>query len=222
MYGYPVSLPAFSNREDFQLPVSIFDDDTGAAFNIASITLANPSGFTGNVWTVTAGTIVTASNTQITIPGYPIGNQLSALALTVGVGLAILPGSPITIADASGLNTMTGYVTSYASATGALVCQIGSTFQFEIRRGRPANSDGYTTWFDFGVQPDRGPLLSASLGGGILITDLGYLQILIAEAQFRQLCEPGTYMASLTMFDGVNTRQVFLASLPVLYGGVTQ
>ena len=57
-----------------------------------------PQPFTSAAWTVTDGGILTPSATSITIPVYPIGNQLSALALTVGIGLGILPGDPVTIA----------------------------------------------------------------------------------------------------------------------------
>lgn len=221
---YTIPLPQFTNREDFITEVSVFDDDTGDAINLAGITLANTAAsFTGASWTVTDGAIVTASVTQITIPTYPIGNQLSALALTVGLGLGIKAGDPVSIKDPTGLNTMVGTVTSYNATTGALVCQIGMTFQFEIRTGRRDNwrSTGFTPWTDTGVPANDAPLLSASLGNGITITDLGFLEIRIPESKFRQLCAPGTYQAALTMFDGTNTRQVFVAELPVIAGGVT-
>jgi hypothetical protein len=215
-------LPAFTNREDLQLLLGLSDDDTGQAINLAGITLQNPNGFTGSTWTVKDGSIVTSSNTTITIPPYPIGNQLSTLALTVGTGLGILPGDAVTILDPSGLNTMTGTVTSYVSATGALVCQIGMTYQFEIRgRGPRDLTSGFTPWFDVGVENDEGPLLSASLGNGIMVVDVSFIQILIREAQFKTLSAARSYLASLTLTDGVNTRQVFIGQLPVLWGGVT-
>jgi hypothetical protein len=178
--------------------------------------------FTASSWNVTVGGIGTTSSTTLTIPAYPIGNQLLAVMLTVGIGLAIIPGAPITIADGTGLNTMSGYVTSYVSSTGVLVCQIGVSFQFEIRRGKPNESGvGYVTWYDFGVQSDVGPLLSASLSSGIFITGLGQILITIPEAQFKQLNGDGTYVAALTYTDTVNTRQAFLAQLPIIQGGVT-
>jgi len=223
MYGNaPILLDPRTNREDFLLSVSIFDDDTGLPVNLANTATASGNAFTGALWTVTDGVISTTSTTSITIPTFPIGNQLSALSLTVGLGLGIVQGDAVKIADATGLNYMLGTVTSYTPSNGLLVCQIGSTFQFEIRRGPPRNDgSGYLPWYDFGTPDQLGPLLSASLGNGILITDLGYMQILIKEAQFRQL-GLGTFSADLTMFDGVNTKQVFIANLPVLYGGVTQ
>jgi hypothetical protein len=222
MYINPLLLPQFTNREDLLLTISLNDDDTGLPINLAGITLVNPNGFTGSSWKVTDGSIITSSTTPLTIPGYPIGSQLSTLSLTVGTNLGIKPGDPITIADNTGLNTMTGYVVSYAS-TGALICQIGLTFQFEIRRGRPGDAGtGYVTWYDFGVQNDQGPLLAAALGTGITITDVGFIQILLPEAQFKTLSHgPTTYAAALTMTDSVNTRQIFLAQLPVFSGGVT-
>lgn len=223
MYINPVLLPAFSNREDFLLTVSVFDDDTGAAVNLSGTTLApaNPNGFTGNNWTVTDGGILTNSTTQITIPSFPVGNQLSALSLTVGQNLGILAGDPIVIADPTGLNTMSGYVSSYAASTGALVCQIGLTFQFEIRSiGRHHHSDGFSPFFDIGIAPDAAPILSASLGNGVSIIDLGFLQILLPEAQTRRLRNK-TYSASMTATDSVSTRQLFIGRLPEQYGGVT-
>jgi hypothetical protein len=226
MYQWPVGLPVTSNREDLVLPVSIFDDDLNQAINLSGTTTAAiGQAFTGSAWTVTDGSIITTSTTQITIPVFPIGNQLSALALTVGTGLGILPGDPILIADtATGLNTMTGYVVSYVAATGALVVQIGLTFQFEIRKNHHSHSlqNDYSNLYTFGGGPTTGnaPIISASLGNGILIVDTGYLQIVIPESKMRTL-RGDTHKASLTMTDSVNTRQLFVATLPVIYGGVT-
>lgn len=221
MYINPVLLPQFSNREDFLLPVSIFDDDTGQAINLSGTTINNPNGFTGSNWNVTDGNIATNSTTQITIPPYPIGNDLSSLALTVGANVGIVAGDPIQIADPTGQNTMTGYVLSYTPSTGQLVCQIGVTFQFEIRNiGRHHHSDGFSPFFDMGIAPEAAPILTASLGNGIQITDMGFLQILIPEAQTRRLRNK-TYLASMTMTDSINTRQIFIGKLPEQYGGVT-
>jgi hypothetical protein len=207
-----------SNREDFLLPVALYDDDLDVPINLSGTTGSG----TFSSWTIVDGAIATTSATTITIPTFPIGNQLSALALSVATDLSITPGDPITITDAvTGQNSMTGYVTRYAAATGALVVQIGVTFQFEIRRGGPKNTgSGYVTWYDFGTPDNVGPLLSASLGNGIFITDLGTIQITIPEKLFRKL-EGGTYMCGLTMTDSVNTRQLLVATLPVVRGGVT-
>jgi hypothetical protein len=224
IYQWPLSLPVFTNREDLLITGSIADDFTGSFINLNGITLAFASGFTGSAWTVTDGLISTSSVTSITIPGFPSGNQLSSLLLTVGVGLNILVGDPIVITDTpTGLNTMTGYVISYTPSNGALNVQIGFTFEFEIRRRRDQQwtDSGYTTWYDIGVEPDFGPLLSASLGTGITVTDVGFYQILIPESKVKTLTSGGTYMASLTITDSVNTRQIFLAELPILKGGVT-
>jgi hypothetical protein len=223
MFHYPDLLPPFSNREDFLLSVSVFDDDTGQAIDMTGIKLANPgASFTAAAWTVTDGAINTTSATSITIPSYPVGNQLSALALTVGTGLDILPGDPITIADtATGLNTMTGTVLSYTPSNGALSVQIGWTFQFEIRHGGPRNAwDDYSPQFLVGIAPVSQPILTASLGNGIMLIDVGYLQIQILEATFRQLIHR-TYQAALVAFNGYSRRQLFVARLPVQYGGVT-
>ena len=237
MYVTPVLFPQVSNREDFLFTMSFFDDDLNQPINLSGITLAtiNPNGFTGNSWTVTDGAIATTSATSITIPGFPVGNQLSALALTVGTNLAIAQGDPIKIVDTpTGQNQMLGYVTSYAATTGALIVQIGVTFQFEIRRGGPrmTNTTGYVDFYDFGTPDDLGPLLTASLGSGISIIDVGFIQVLIPEATFRTLgsapggpSQPsggsGTFTVGMTMTDSINTRQLIIGNLPVLYGGVT-
>jgi hypothetical protein len=221
MYANPILLPQFSNREDLLLQMSIFDDDLNTAVNLSGTTGSG----TFNSWNVTDGAIATTSSTSITIPAFPIANQLSSLALTVGTSLGILAGDSITIADSgTGLNTMSGYVLSYTSSTGALVVQIGVTLQFEIRR--PLNSGplsygyGYSSFPAIGRYDDDVPEITAALGTGILITDVGYLQIMIPEVQLKQLA-PGTRRASLTMTDSVNTRQLFMAQLPILMGGVT-
>lgn len=235
MYITPLLFPQYTNREDFLTTISLFDDDTGQAINLSGITLFNPGlSFTAAAWTVTDGSIVTTSSTSITIPAFPVGNQLSALSLTVHTGLAILPGDPVTIADtATGLNTMSGYVTSYASSTGALVCQIGWTFQFEIRGETPNNTGaGYIAWYDFGTPDDQGPILQATLANYIDIVDIGVLQINIPESVFKTILDvpynsqsntyARTFLACMTMTDSINTRQIFTGRLPVLYGGVSQ
>lgn len=218
----PILLPPTSNREDLLISVSIFDDDTGDPINLSSTITVSGAPFSGASWVVTDGPISTTSTTPLTIPTPPIQGELTALTLTVGTNLSIVPGDAVKIADPTGGNWMAGTVTSYTASTGTLVCQIGVTFQFEIRRGPPRNDgSGYVPWYDFGTPGETGALLSAALGTGVTITDLGFLQVLIPEARFRKLAI-GTFTANLTMFDGVATRQVFIASLPVLYGGVTQ
>jgi hypothetical protein len=223
MFIYPATFNIFTNREDFVATIGIFDDDTGAPFNIAGIILPSMASFTGSNWNVSASGIATTSSSTLTIPFYPIGNALTAISLVVPSGLGILPASPVTISDAgvSG-SSMIGYVISYASSTGILICQIGNTFQFEIRRPHPNEPGvGYVTWYDFGIQTDVGPLISAALGTGILIVDLGVIQITILESQMKQINGNGTYRAAMTMTDSQNTRQIFLASLPIIQGGVT-
>lgn len=232
MYLGRTLLPPVSNREDLLLTVSLFDDDTGQAIKLDGCTTANGQAFTSAAWTVVTsdanGNVInTTSATSITIPAFPISNQVIALALTVASGLAIAAAQPITIKDtATGLNKMVGYVTSYNANTGALVVQIGVTFQFEIRRGGPRNIniDDFTPFFYVGQVLTSAPQLAAALGTGIgqgiTHIDTGVIQIRIAEAQFKIL-ERRTYQAALTMTDSVDTREIFVASLPVGYGGVT-
>lgn len=219
MYAWPVLLPAQSNREDLLRTVALFDDDTGAAIDLSGRTLAAPGDFTGAAWTVTVGTIVTASASQLTIKDYPIGNEMQALALNVGINLAIAAGSLAIIADATGKNTMYGYVTSYAPATGALVCQIGSAFEFEIRSHAHDYDSGFGGSSTIGSDQSH-PVISAQLGNGLAVVDLGKLQIRIPAATIAKLHHK-TYGAAMTMFDGYDTRQIFIGKLPILSGGVT-
>lgn len=229
MYIYPVQFPQVSNREDWLQSISIFDDDTGLPFEMSGTTRAVAgAAFTSNAWTVIDGAIVTTSATSITIPNFPIGNQLVALPLTVGLGLGMLAGDPITIQDtATGKNQMIGYVLSYVAATGALVVQIGQAFELEIRRwkisqGGGSFDDGYSTGNNIGTySSEGGPIISAQLGNGILITDIGYLQILIPVSVFGTL-HSRTHLVAMTMTDSVNTRQVFVGELPIQFGGVTR
>jgi hypothetical protein len=238
MFQIATYLPPFSNREDYLLTLSLFDDDTTLPISLSGITLANNgANFTAAAWTVSDGAIATTSATSITIPTFPItqSNNLTALPLTVGAGLAIKAGDPIQIADtATNTNILNGFVTSYNINTGALIVQIGWTFQFEIRRGGPRNSgSGYITWWDWGTPDDLGALLQASFGNGFLsLIDVNVIQILIPEATVKtlgsigpfnstQADSPGTFRASMTGTDGVNTRQFLTGSQPIYDGGVT-
>lgn len=224
MYVNPVYLPQFSNREDLLLTVSLFDDDTGQPIKVDGCTTFNTQPFTGSAWTVTDGTIVTSSVTPLTVPVFPVFSaSLLAMALTVGVGLAINPGDPILIADtATGLNTFTGYVTSYSTSTGILVVQIGCSFLFEIRRGAPRNDgSGYVPWYDFGTPNECGPLLKATNGKGLSIIDIGVIQVLIPASSMQQLYG-GTYQTGLIFTDGINTRQISIGPLPIFQGGVSK
>jgi hypothetical protein len=264
MYAYPIYLPEFSNREDLLLTVALFDDDTGDAIDMSGVTRAIPGAYTNNLWLVTDGPYATISNSVLTIPDYPIGDELQAVSLVVDPNLPILPGDPVTIANLPGgvsfqgpwgpppfpyvtetggsvyvtedsqifppvpsslkpgPNTMTGYVISYSASSGALVVQIGNTFQFEIRRLKEDHdfNFAYTSSWDWTGTTDYGIVLKASLGNGLMLTGLGQLQIRFPEWQVRKL-RHRTYGASLTMTDSQDTRQVFIARLPFQYGGVS-
>jgi hypothetical protein len=214
MYAYPVLLPIQSNREDFLKTVALFDDDTGDAIELSGRTLAVPGDFTGNNWTVTDGNIVTNSVTQLTIPDFPIGNQLECVTLTVGENLNILPGDPVTIADPTGLNTMTGYVISYAPVTGALVCQISFGFHFAIW-SRRHHGDGYSDYNEY-YDWDGGVDIGASLADYISIIGVGMLQILIPAHRLHRL-RRRTYSVGMTVFmePEIASRQLILGELPI-------
>jgi hypothetical protein len=219
MYAWPVLFPAISNREDLLRTIGLFDDDTGQAIDLSGRTLAQPGDFTGANWTVTSGVIVTASITPLTIKDYPFGNEMQAIAAVVGLNLAVLAGAPVTISDPTGKNTMTGYVTSYAPSTGALVCQIGCAFDFEMR-AHHHHGDGYGQSFGSGGGCDDGPIIQAQLGSGISVVDVGKLQLRVPAATIAKL-RHRTYSAAMTLYDGADTRQLFVGKQPILSGGVS-
>lgn len=220
MYVWPVLLPAQTNREDLLLTVSLFDDDTGDALDVSGRTLADAGDFTAAQWTVTDGPIITNSTTQLTIKDYPFGNEMQAVSLTVGTGLNILAGDPVTISDATGKNTMTGYVTSYATATGALVVQVGSAFDFEIRGSHHDGCDDFwSSSVDTGSYPS-GAILRAQLGSGITVIGTGVIEVRIPASTIQQL-RARTYDVGMTMFDGYDSRQIAIGKLPILRGGVS-
>lgn len=213
-------LPQSSNREDLLRTVSLFDEDTGEAIDVSGRVLAAPGDFTAHAWIVTSGTIITASATQLTIKDYPIQAEMQALACTVGLGLGIRAGDPVTISDAAtGLNSMTGYVTSYAPATGALVAQIGCAFEFEIRGSyRACDYDtGYGSSSMIGTDCVDAPLISAQLGNGLTLVDLGKIEIRIPAATMAGLSYR-TYDIGMTAYDGADTRQLFVGKLPIIAG----
>lgn len=218
MYQNPVLFPEITNREDFVRTVSLFDDDTGEAIDLSGRTLALAGDFTAAAWTVTCGSVVTASVSALTIKDYPIGAEMQALALTVGISLAIAAGSPVTISDVTGKNTMTGFVTSYVAATGKMVAQIGCAFAFEIR-SHQNHSDGYgPSW---GVT-DCGDaaIITAQLGSGITVVDLGRVEVRIAASTIAKL-RHRSYGVAMALYLGSETRQLFLGRQPVQNGGLS-
>jgi hypothetical protein len=223
MYAYPVLLPAITNREDFLRTVSLFDDDTGQAIDVSGRTLANPGDFTAAAWTVTSGLNVSASVTSLTIKDYPFGNEMQAIALTIGSGLTINPGDPVTIADtATGKNTMTGFVTSYVAATGAMVAQIGCAFDFEMRghHHHEFNDCDYGSSSGIGTDISDTPVVQAQLGSGITVVGLGVVQVRIpASTLFKT--RHRTYSVAMAVYLGGDTRQILLGKQPILYGGLS-
>lgn len=205
--------------------MSLYDDDTNQPINLSGITtLTNPNGISNNNWAITNGQINTTSSTVFFTPGYPVGNELLAATFVVAPGLGFLSGDPITITDVDGSVQMVGYVTSYSPATGTLVAQIGLNFQMEIRAyDRYRGVDDYSPWYDWGGAPSSliggPPLILATLGQGLMMTDVGYLQVMIPAVMMQQL-RHRTYMCAMAVTDTLNTRQVFIAELPILYGGM--
>ena len=235
MYMVPVLFPQVTNREDFISTNAIYDDLLDQPVNLTGTILANNAmPFTSSSWVVVDGLITTTSSTTLTIPIPPIGAQLLTTTLTVAPNLGIAVGDPIQIMDSATrtANQMVGYVTGYAAATGVLVCQIGVSFQFELRGDSAGTWSGYSANYDWGLPNDQGAVMRATLGNGIMIVDLGYFNVFIPESQFRGVLDipfnsqsntvARTLMASLTLTDSVNTRQLYVGRLPIIFGGVSQ
>lgn len=98
---------------------------------------------------------------------------------------------------------------------------LGWTFQFEIRRMGPR---GNITWvgpyYDADVST---PLIILALGTGpdaVNVIDVGQGLIWVSEANMRKL-HHRTYQAALVGNDGTRAFQIFNATLPIQYGGVT-
>lgn len=221
MYAWPITFPAQTNREDMLRTLSLFDDDTGQPIDISGRTLAAAGDFTGSEWTATCGNIITNSVTELTIKDYPFGDEMQAITLTVDLNLGILAQDFLTIADPTGLNTMTGYVTNYTPSTGALIVQVGSAFEFEIRghHGFDGGGSGYSeSSSDIGTD-NLEPIISAQLGNGITAIGLGVMQLRIPVSTINKL-HHRTYSAAMSMFDGADTRQLFVGKQPIIGGAV--
>lgn len=112
--------------------------------------------------------------------------------------------------------------------TGDLIDLTNYTFALEIRRlninNGSAGSRGYGDSWDVGEYLTDGPIITASLGNGITVIDIGVIQVFLTSAQMRSLPGPATYSVAMTATssdDPTNTRQIFLGRLPVLDGMVS-
>jgi hypothetical protein len=97
-----------------------------------------------------------------------------------------------------------------------------TSMEAEIRRRGPRVDDqsGYTPLYDYGGFNDYGPAVQLSLGNGLTVIDIGQLLVSVTSDQMRSL-SPEVYSFGLIMSNGTDTRQFFLGTLPVLFGGVT-
>lgn len=107
--------------------------------------------------------------------------------------------------------------------TGDLVdmTSLGWTFQFEIRRLPPHWSGNWIgPYYDMELPA---PIITLALGTGpdaVNVVDVGHGLIWVSEANMRKLCHR-TYRAALVGNDGTRAFQIFNATLPIEFGGVT-
>ncbi len=223
MYQQQTQFPPITNRESWTQLIGIYDDDTGAPIN-----LSNTSG---------AGTFTQwAVQTSATLYGTTLLSTTSSTSLTIGngtfndviaTGLAILPGQFVTYtSQVDTTKWMTGRVVSYNSGTGAIqFTVVAVSIQLEIRRKNNRQGmwgDAYGPPGDWGGYDSSGPILTASIGNGITIVDIGIIQVYFSETSFRQLARgEHSVAATLASSDGIDVRQLFLGLLPVFDGQVT-
>jgi len=225
VYQNSTQFPAVTNRESWQQLIGVYDDNDGSPIN-----LSNTSG-SGiySPWSV---------QVSATLYGTPLLTTTSLSNLTIGTGffnaivptnLAIGVGQYVTfIYQNDTTQWITGAVTAYNPATGAISFNVTTvSIQLEIRRvqndrGYGYNESGYGTSWQWGSIDCNAPILTASIGSGISIVDIGIFQIYFSEPQMRSL---GSGMhavnATLASADGIDVRQLFLGRLPVFWGGVT-
>lgn len=214
MYQPSTIFPQVTNRESWSQLIGVYDDATGDPVN-----LSNTSGQgTFSTWAVQ----IAAS-----LYGTPIINTTSANALTIGNNsfsdviapdLNIQPGQYVTyISQSDTKNWMTGQVTFYNSTTGQINFTIATvSIELEIRRAEGHGANYMLGPYDWGS-----PILTASIGNGISIVDVGIFQVYFSETSFRSLGS-GMHSVAATMAsaDGIDVRQLFLGRLPVFSGRV--
>lgn len=99
---------------------------------------------------------------------------------------------------------------------------LGWTFQFEIRP-LPPHWQGQDCGPYYDDQSFPAPVITLALGNGpnaVNIVDVGQGLIWVSEANMRKL-RHRTYGAALVGNDGTRAFQIFKATLPIAFGGVT-
>lgn len=224
MYQSATQFPQVTNRESWTQNVLVSDDANGQPINLTNTqgqgTFAN--------WAVQVSATLYGAVllTTTSLSSLTIGNGTFTAA--VAAGLAITSGQFVNfISQTDTSQWMQGKVVSYNAGTGAITFTVATvSIQLEIRRVSRHGSDwrdsGYGANYQLGSYDCDRPILTASIGSGITIVDVGIFQIYFPESSFRQL---GSGMhsvaATLASADGTDVRQLFLGRLPVFAGGVT-
>lgn len=100
-----------------------------------------------------------------------------------------------------------------------MVVQAGVAFEFEIRGDHTHDhGGGYGASSYIGSGGCEAPLISAQLGNGLTLIDLGKIEIRIPAATMAKL-RHRTYGLGMTAYDGYDSRQLFIGRLPVFGGG---
>lgn len=224
MYAPSTQFPQVTNRESWTQNIGVYDDNDGSPIN-----LSNTSGSgTLSPWSV---------QVSATLYGTPLLTTASLSILTIGNGFfnAIIPknltigvGQFVTfIYQNDTTQWMVGKVTAYNPATGAISFNVVTvSIQLEIRRvggdRSGYNESGYGASWQWGSIDCNAPILTASIGSGITIVDIGIFQVYFSEPQMRSLgAGMHSVNATLASADGIDVRQLFLGRLPVFFGGVT-
>lgn len=130
--------------------------------------------------------------------------------------------NPVLFPQQTNRESFAPIVAIFDDDTGELVDLSGLTFQLEIRNTGSGSGHFASPAAPFFSDVPGSPLLTATLGNGITVLDIGVFQVIFSEIQMRSL-RAGTYSIACTATDGspAGSRQLFLGRLPVLDGGVT-
>jgi len=224
MYQSSTQFPQITNRESWSQLIGVYDGETGDPINLTNTSGQGTfAGWSVQIAAALYGPTLLATTSQSSLT---IGN--GSFNDIVPVGLAITPGQSVTyIAQNAQTNWMQGEVTAYDPDTGAISFDVQTVaIELEIRReqrhGDYFRDSGYGANYTLGSYDWDSPILTASIGNGITIIDVGIFQVYFPETSFRQF---GSGMhsvaATLASADGIDVRQLFLGRLPVFAGRVT-
>lgn len=129
--------------------------------------------------------------------------------------------NPVLLPQVTNRESMTLPIGVNDAVTGDPIDLTGCTIDLAIyapRQSAGSAWDGYSTSFDDNYS-NCGPILTASIGSGITVVDVGVFQVYFSAASMRTL-SPKTYDVGCVITRDIDARQLFLGRLPVFFGNV--